>query len=52
MLEYHLWTPKWKQMLKDYVVEQEGTDGSHTIMEGVAMDADYLRKADYVKAEY
>lgn len=38
--------------MKNYVVEQEGTDGSHTILEGVAMDADYLRKADFVKAEY
>lgn len=38
--------------LKNYVVEQEGTDGTHTIMEGVAMDADYLRAAPYVKTEY
>lgn len=38
--------------LKNYVVEQEGTDGSHTIMEGVAMDADYIRRAPFVKAEY
>ncbi len=38
--------------LEYYVVEQEGTDGSHSIMEGVAMDADYLRKADYVKPSY
>lgn len=38
--------------LVDYVVEQEGTDGTHTIMEGVAMDADYMRGADFVKADY
>lgn len=38
--------------LKHYVVEQEGTDGSHTIMEGVAMDADYIRNADFVKTSY
>lgn len=28
---------------KVYVVEQEGTDGSHSIMEGVAMNVDYLK---------
>lgn len=38
--------------LKNYVVEQEGTDGSHTILEGVAMDADYICNADFVKASY
>lgn len=38
--------------LKEYVVEQGSTDGSHSIMEGVAMDADYLLNADYVKAQY
>lgn len=38
--------------LKDFVIEQEGTDGSHTIMEGVAMDADYIRNADFVKPSY
>ena len=34
------------------VVEQEGTGGDHTIMDGVAMSADYLRRADFVKATY
>jgi hypothetical protein len=38
--------------LENFVVEQEGTDGSHAIMEGMAMNADYLRRADFVKAEY
>lgn len=38
--------------LKDFVIEQEGTDGSHTIMEGVAMDADYILNADFVKPSY
>lgn len=38
--------------LKDFVVEQEGTDGSHAIMEGMAMNADYLRRADFVKSQY
>lgn len=38
--------------MKHYVVEQEGTDGTHTILEGMAMDADYLRRAPYVKESY
>lgn len=38
--------------MESYVVEQEGTDGSHSIMEGVAMSADYLRRADFVKPSY
>lgn len=31
------------------VVEQEGTDGSHSIMEGMAMNADYLRSHGFAK---
>ena len=38
--------------LENFVVEQEGTDGSHPIMDGMKMNADYLRRADFVKAEY
>lgn len=38
--------------LEGFVVEQEGTDGSHPILEGMAMNADYLRKADFVKPSY
>ncbi|MCM1450306.1 MAG: sugar phosphate isomerase/epimerase [Clostridiales bacterium] len=38
--------------MKAYIVEQEGTDGTHSIMEGVAMNTDYLRGADFVKASY
>lgn len=38
--------------LENFVVEQEGTDGTHSVMEGVAMNADYLRRADFVKEAY
>lgn len=38
--------------LKNFVVEQEGTDGSHSVMAGVAMNADYLRRADFVRNAY
>ena len=38
--------------LKDFVVEQEGTDGSHSVMDAAAMNADYLRSADFVKPSY
>lgn len=32
-----------------FVVEQEGTDGSETIIQAVNADAEYLRSADFVK---
>lgn len=38
--------------MNGFVVEQEGTDGSHSIMDGVKMDATYLREADFVKPSY
>lgn len=38
--------------LENFVVEQEGTDGTHTTLDGVAMNAEYLRGADFVKAKY
>ncbi len=38
--------------LEGFVVEQEGTDGTHTILEGMEMNADYLRNADFVKPSY
>lgn len=34
------------------VVEQEGAGGDYSIMDGVAMSADYLRNADFVKKSY
>ena len=45
---------------KAYIVEQEGTDGTHTIMEGMAMNANYLQElwgnklptADTARGEY
>ena len=40
------------QGMKNYVVEQEGTDGTHTVMDAAAMTADYLRHADFVKTSY
>lgn len=38
--------------LENFVVEQEGTDGSHSVMDGMAMNADYLRRADFVRNAY
>lgn len=38
--------------MEGFVVEQEGTDGSHSIMDGVKMDAEYLRGSDFVKPSY
>lgn len=38
--------------LASFVVEQEGTDGSHSIMDGVAMSAEYLRGSDFVESSY
>lgn len=38
--------------LNYFVVEQEGTDGSHSIMDGVKMNAEYLRGADFVEPTY
>lgn len=38
--------------LAGYVVEQEGTDGSHSIMDGVEMSATYLREKDFVAPSY
>ena len=41
-----------KSGLEYAVVEQEGPGGDYTIMDGVAMSADYLRNADFVKQSY
>lgn len=38
--------------MKNYVVEQEGTDGTHSVVDAAGMNADYLRHADFVKAKY
>lgn len=38
--------------LENFVVEQDGTDGVHPIMEGMADNATYLRRAPYVKERY
>lgn len=38
--------------MKNYVVEQEGTDGTHSVVDAAAMNADYLRHADFVKTKY
>lgn len=41
-----------KSGLEYPVVEQEGPGGDYSIMDGVAMSADYLRRADFVKDSY
>lgn len=41
-----------KSGLEYAVVEQEGTGGDYPILDGVAMSADYLRKADFVRDSY
>lgn len=41
-----------KSGLEYAVVEQEGTGGDYPIMDGVAISADYLRNADFVKESY
>ncbi len=38
--------------LKHYVVEQEGTDGTHSVLDAAGMNAEYLRRAPFVKTQY